>query len=103
MGHGHGEPFEVPHYSIYNNYRQFPHIAEHERRLARLGLKDNFIRNYAFKFDPKNKLIKKELSFFGLLMRQGLFTGLGIGIGIIAIEEGYSYFRYGYTSWNPEH
>ncbi|KAK6051900.1 hypothetical protein COOONC_10595 [Cooperia oncophora] len=51
MGHGHQEPFKIPHYSIYNNYREFPELAAHEKRLAQIGLKDNWIRNYTFLFD----------------------------------------------------
>lgn len=50
-GHGSHEPFEVPHYSKYNNYKQSPELAEHEKRLARLGLKDPWIRNIACNFE----------------------------------------------------
>lgn len=43
-GHGHHEPFKVPHYTVYNNYRQCPELLAHEERLGRLGLKDPWIR-----------------------------------------------------------
>ncbi|ETN74108.1 hypothetical protein NECAME_04137 [Necator americanus] len=45
MGGGHHEPFQIPNYSIYNNYRQFPELAAHEKRLAQIGLKDPWIRS----------------------------------------------------------
>lgn len=64
MGHGHEEPFKVPHYSIYNDWRSYPHLAAHEKRLERLGLKDNWIRNYCFKFDPKHKMICGQWAYF---------------------------------------
>ena len=45
MGGGHHEePFKIPNYSIYNNYRAFPQLAAHEKRLAQIGLKDPWIR-----------------------------------------------------------
>lgn len=44
MGGGHHEPFKVPDWKIYNNYRAFPELVEHERRLAMMGLKDPWIR-----------------------------------------------------------
>lgn len=43
MGGGH-EPHKVPDYKMYNNYRAFPQLAAHEKRLAQLGLKDPWIR-----------------------------------------------------------
>ncbi|RCN46369.1 hypothetical protein ANCCAN_07547 [Ancylostoma caninum] len=44
MGHGHHEPFQIPKYTIYDNYKQFPELAAHEKRLAQIGLKDPWIR-----------------------------------------------------------
>ncbi|EYB88921.1 hypothetical protein Y032_0239g3309 [Ancylostoma ceylanicum] len=48
MGHGHHEPFQIPNYTIYNNYRQFPELAAHEKRLAQIGLKDPWISAGSF-------------------------------------------------------
>lgn len=44
MGGGHHEKLDVPHYSVYNNYRKFPELAAHEDKLKRLGLRDPWIR-----------------------------------------------------------
>lgn len=44
MGHGHHEPFTIPKYTIYNNYREFPELLAHEKRLGQIGLKDPWIR-----------------------------------------------------------
>jgi hypothetical protein len=53
LGGHHEEPYEVPHYTTYNDYKKCPELVAHEERLARLGLKDPWIRNYAHNFDPK--------------------------------------------------
>lgn len=45
MGGGHHDVgIKVPHYSKYNNWQECPHLVEHQKRLARVGLKDPFIR-----------------------------------------------------------
>ncbi|KAI6183416.1 Complex I-B12 [Aphelenchoides bicaudatus] len=103
MGGGHHhEPFEVPHPSVYNNYRKCPQLAAHEDRLARLGLKDPWIRNYVFVFDNK---VPKHGPFARMwyVLKPGFRIGLGMAVGLIAIEESYSYFKHGHTSWNAHH
>ena len=42
MGGGHLP--QVPDHRIYDNWREFPELAQHERRLQSLGLKDPWIR-----------------------------------------------------------
>lgn len=42
MGHDHGP--KIPSYTIYDNYREIPKLRAHEERLARIGLKDPWIR-----------------------------------------------------------
>lgn len=49
MGGGHHEQFKVPHYSIYNNFRQFPELAEHERRLGQV-LSSYNLKNFVHSF-----------------------------------------------------
>lgn len=44
MGHDHHEPFKVPHYSEYNHWRSIPELANYNKRLERVGLKDPWIR-----------------------------------------------------------
>lgn len=49
MGGGHHhEPFNIPKYTIYNDYQKFPELLAHEKRLAQLGLKDPWIRFDSF-------------------------------------------------------
>ncbi|VDL63230.1 unnamed protein product [Nippostrongylus brasiliensis] len=64
MGHGHHEPFKIPHYSIYNNYKAFPELANHEKRLAQIGLKDNWIRNYVYLFDKEMPHVRGQWNHF---------------------------------------
>uniref|UniRef100_A0A915PD66 Uncharacterized protein n=1 Tax=Setaria digitata TaxID=48799 RepID=A0A915PD66_9BILA len=42
MGHDHGP--KIPPYTTYDNYREIPQLRAHEERLARIGLKDPWIR-----------------------------------------------------------
>lgn len=42
MGHDHGP--KIPSYTFYDNYREIPKLRAHEERLARIGLKDPWIR-----------------------------------------------------------
>ncbi|EJW70175.1 hypothetical protein WUBG_18920 [Wuchereria bancrofti] len=42
MGHDHGP--KIPSYTVYDNYREIPKLRAHEERLARIGLKDPWIR-----------------------------------------------------------
>jgi len=52
MGGG-GEPFQIPDYKIYSNKAdKIPELAKHQQRLAALGLKDPWIRNEVWKFQP---------------------------------------------------
>jgi hypothetical protein len=44
-GHHHHEPFVVPDYKKYDNWRQYAKLVEHQERLAAHGLKpDPWIR-----------------------------------------------------------
>lgn len=43
MGHGHGEPYKVPHPSIYK-IDNIPKLVEVQESLARQGLKDPWLR-----------------------------------------------------------
>lgn len=42
--HGHHEPFEVPHYTKYNDWTVSPELVAHQHRLRVIGLKDPWIR-----------------------------------------------------------
>uniref|UniRef100_A0A0K0DPS4 NADH dehydrogenase [ubiquinone] 1 beta subcomplex subunit 3 n=1 Tax=Angiostrongylus cantonensis TaxID=6313 RepID=A0A0K0DPS4_ANGCA len=103
MGHDHHEPFKIPHYSIYNNYQQFPELANHEKRLAQIGLKDPWIRNYVYLYDREYPHVRGKWNHFKRLILPGWKAGVGIAFALIAVEEGYQYARYGTTSWDSHH
>lgn len=44
MGHVHGP--KIPSYTTYDNWRDIPKLKAHEERLARIGLKDPWIRYF---------------------------------------------------------
>uniref|UniRef100_A0A915L185 NADH dehydrogenase [ubiquinone] 1 beta subcomplex subunit 3 n=1 Tax=Romanomermis culicivorax TaxID=13658 RepID=A0A915L185_ROMCU len=99
MGYGHHlEPFTVPDYRIYNKYKHIPDLANHERRLAQMGLKDPWIRNYVYHFDARN-LKPSRVPFVTLLA--GFWVGVGYGFVGISLTEIYKkyymkpYYLYG--------
>ncbi|KAI6206414.1 Complex I-B12 [Aphelenchoides besseyi] len=102
MGHGHHEPFEVPHYSVYNKWQISEPLVEHQKRLNRLGLKDPWIRNVFFAYNPKYPRPNRFLHMWRVC-RSGLVPGLSIAAFVIALEEGYSYYKHGHTSWGGGH
>ncbi|KAI6242249.1 Complex I-B12 [Aphelenchoides fujianensis] len=102
MGHGHHEPFEVPHYSVYNNWQTSPELLAHQKRLGRLGLKDPWIRNTFFVYDPKLPRVNRFQHMWHV-MRPGFKPGLAMAAFVIACEEGYSLLKHGHTSWGGHH
>uniref|UniRef100_A0A914ZF53 NADH dehydrogenase [ubiquinone] 1 beta subcomplex subunit 3 n=1 Tax=Parascaris univalens TaxID=6257 RepID=A0A914ZF53_PARUN len=103
MGHGHQEPFKIPNYTIYNNYRDFPELAAHEQRLAQIGLKDPWIRNYVYLYDKNYPHVEGQWPHFKKLILRGWKGGVLFAATVIAAEEGYSYYKYGHTSWDAHH
>ncbi|KAE9548375.1 hypothetical protein FO519_008413 [Halicephalobus sp. NKZ332] len=101
MGHGHHDDFKIPHYSTYNNYRELPALRNHENRLARLGLKDPWIRNYAFMFQGRHTVT--QWAHFKHLMSWGFKPGVAAAVVLIGLEEAYSYMKHGHTSWAASH
>uniref|UniRef100_A0A0N5BMR0 NADH dehydrogenase [ubiquinone] 1 beta subcomplex subunit 3 n=1 Tax=Strongyloides papillosus TaxID=174720 RepID=A0A0N5BMR0_STREA len=101
---GHHEDIKIPHPSAYSNYRQYPQLVAHEKRLGRLGLSDPWIRNIAFNYsDPNSAAVKGGFNHFKVLIRSGFKPGLVAAVTLIAIEEGYSYLKHGHTSWDSHH
>ncbi|CAJ0585908.1 unnamed protein product, partial [Mesorhabditis spiculigera] len=105
MGGGHHahEPFKIPHYSIYNNYRDFPELAAHEKRLAQVGLKDPWIRNYVYLFDRNYPKVYGQWAHFKKLILPGWKYGVGAAAALIVVEEIYSLSTKGHTSWAGHH
>uniref|UniRef100_A0AC34QG31 NADH dehydrogenase [ubiquinone] 1 beta subcomplex subunit 3 n=1 Tax=Panagrolaimus sp. JU765 TaxID=591449 RepID=A0AC34QG31_9BILA len=100
MGHGHHEP-HIPHYTSYSNYKELPALRAHELRLARLGLKDPWIRNYAYMFTKPYQVTQWQ--HFKKLMSFGFKPGVAAAFALIAIEETYSLMKNGHTSWGGGH
>uniref|UniRef100_A0A0N4ZV20 NADH dehydrogenase [ubiquinone] 1 beta subcomplex subunit 3 n=1 Tax=Parastrongyloides trichosuri TaxID=131310 RepID=A0A0N4ZV20_PARTI len=104
MGGGHHEDLKIPHASAYSNYRQYPELANLEKRLSHLGLRDPWIRNYVYLYNnPNTAHARGQFQHFKLLMRSGFKPGVALAAAVIAIEEGYSYIKHGHTSWNSHH
>ncbi|CAH1992320.1 unnamed protein product [Acanthoscelides obtectus] len=51
-GHGHEEPFQVPDYRIYK-VEDVPELMATKRALQSLGLKDPWLRNEVWRYNPK--------------------------------------------------
>ncbi|MFH4974404.1 hypothetical protein AB6A40_001113 [Gnathostoma spinigerum] len=100
---GHGESFKIPHYSVYNNYRDYPQLLEHEKRLAQIKLKDPWIRNYVFLFEKDRPPVIGQWNHFKRLMLIGWKGGVAAAVALIACEEGYMYWKHGHTSWTSQH
>uniref|UniRef100_A0A914DQK4 NADH dehydrogenase [ubiquinone] 1 beta subcomplex subunit 3 n=1 Tax=Acrobeloides nanus TaxID=290746 RepID=A0A914DQK4_9BILA len=103
MGGGHHEPFKVPDYKIYSNYKAFPQLSAYEKRLSRLGLKDPWIRNYVWLFDRRFENVQGILTTTKNLLKVGIKPGLIAAVTVIAIEEIYSKVKHGHTSWGKTH
>ncbi|CAI2341723.1 unnamed protein product [Caenorhabditis sp. 36 PRJEB53466] len=103
MGGGHHEPFKIPNFSIYNNYRDFPQLAQHEKRLAQIGLKDPWIRNYVYLYDRKYPHVVGQWAHFKKLILPGWKAGVAFTAALILVEEAYQYKTHGTTSWDGHH
>ncbi|TKR95518.1 hypothetical protein L596_009678 [Steinernema carpocapsae] len=103
MGHGHHEPFEVPKYTVYGNYQEFPELAAHQRRLQKIGLKDPWIRNYTYLYDRQYPHVKGQWAHFKDIILRGWKPGVAVAAGLIAVEEAYSFVKHGHTSWASHH
>ncbi|VDO22918.1 NADH-ubiquinone oxidoreductase B12 subunit, putative [Brugia malayi] len=99
MGHDHGP--KIPSYTVYDNYREIPKLRAHEERLARIGLKDPWIRNYSYLF--MGRFAGDSWGSFKYMIRAGWKLGCGVAAAVIAVEESYMYWKYGHTHWGKEH
>uniref|UniRef100_A0A914HWP3 NADH dehydrogenase [ubiquinone] 1 beta subcomplex subunit 3 n=1 Tax=Globodera rostochiensis TaxID=31243 RepID=A0A914HWP3_GLORO len=104
MGHGNGDPFKVPHWSVYNDWQRSPHLVAYAKRLERMGLKDPWIRNIYWMYNPEfpNKAYTKEYTPGKLawkILKPGFKQGLALAVVVLVAEEAYSKLKYGHTSW----
>jgi len=103
MGGGHHEPYEVPHHTIYDNWKRCPELVEYDGKLQRIGLSDPWIRNYVVNYDLKYGIAHKTYHRIWQIMSPGMKTGFFLTCLVVGLEESYTYFKYGYTSWQKEH
>nr|CAD2204428.1 unnamed protein product [Meloidogyne enterolobii] len=104
MGGEHHEPYKIPHWTTHSNWRSSPDLLDYHNRLARLGLKDPWIRNFWPTFDPSKTGYRKRgrrwlLFWAWKKMAIGIKPGFAIAGSVVAMEELYSKLVYGHTSW----
>ncbi|XP_044264121.1 NADH dehydrogenase [ubiquinone] 1 beta subcomplex subunit 3 [Tribolium madens] len=81
-GHGHGhEPYTVPDYKIYK-VEDVPELMSTKRALACQGLKDPWLRNEVWRYNPKE--FGTEKSRFRLFFYRGFRTGFAAFLITIA-------------------
>ncbi|PAV56750.1 hypothetical protein WR25_05011 [Diploscapter pachys] len=105
MGGGHHshEPFVIPKPEIYDNFREFPQLKAHEERLAKLKLRDPWIKNYVFLFDKDRPHVVGQVAHLRRLLMPGFKWGVGFSAALIFCEEIYSLATKGHTSWAGHH
>lgn len=86
-GHGHGhEPYTVPDYRIYK-VSDVPKLQNIQNALASQGLKDPWLRNEVWRYNPKE--FGTEAGNLRLIFGRGLKLGLGAFILTIVGTEIY--------------
>ncbi|CAL8097431.1 unnamed protein product [Orchesella dallaii] len=83
-GGGHHHTPKVPDYKIYK-VEDIPELMGVKRALAAKGLKDPWLRNEVWKYDPKIKGTMRQTlrSTFG----RGMAVGLGLAVVTTIIEK----------------
>ncbi|KAK0085968.1 hypothetical protein PV325_004164 [Microctonus aethiopoides] len=95
-GHGHEPPYKVPspdHYKL----EDAPELLKYQQKLAKIGLKDPWIRNHIWRYDKKYGTITSR--WFWLMIR-GVPTGLAAFGLTLAIENA---LGIDYHPWLHEH
>ncbi|XP_056632658.1 NADH dehydrogenase [ubiquinone] 1 beta subcomplex subunit 3 [Diorhabda sublineata] len=72
--HGHEPPYKIPDYRIYK-VKDVPELVETERALVSLGLKDPWLRNEVWRYNPKE--FGTESTRFKSLFFRGFKLGFG--------------------------
>ncbi|XP_050499308.1 NADH dehydrogenase [ubiquinone] 1 beta subcomplex subunit 3 [Diabrotica virgifera virgifera] len=84
-GHGHGPPYTVPDYRIYK-VKDVPELLATERALSAHGLKDPWLRNEVWRYNPKefgtHSSRLNTLVFRGFKLGFGAFVATVIGTAI---------------------
>lgn len=76
--HGHGEPYTVPDYKIYK-VENVPKLLQIQQALAARGLKDPWLRNEVWRYNPKH------FGTEGQALRLIFFRGFKYGFGAFVL------------------
>uniref|UniRef100_A0A6V7M6C2 NADH dehydrogenase [ubiquinone] 1 beta subcomplex subunit 3 n=1 Tax=Bracon brevicornis TaxID=1563983 RepID=A0A6V7M6C2_9HYME len=94
--HHHGPPYKVPSASIYK-LEDAPPLMELQKKLAKKGLRDPWLRNHVWKYQKKFGTVYSRL--FWMLMR-GVPTG-AVAFGLtLAVENA---LGIDYHPWHHHH
>ncbi|GJQ78292.1 hypothetical protein Trydic_g22133 [Trypoxylus dichotomus] len=77
-GHGHGEPYKVPDYRIYK-VEDIPQLVATKRALAAQGLRDPWLRNEVWRYNPK------EFGTETSRLKKALFRGFRVGFAAFVV------------------
>lgn len=81
-GHGHEPPYKIPDASIYK-VENIPILVKLQEKLAKKGLKDPWIRNYAWRYSFPGSPRVRTLNF--------IFRGYKVGIPLFLLTIGTEY------------
>lgn len=81
--HGHGEPYKIPNHCIYK-VENIPKLLEVQQALARQGLRDPWLRNEVWRYQPE--LFGTHLGRARQFFLRGFPYGFGAFIITIAAE-----------------
>ncbi|KAJ2938969.1 hypothetical protein O0L34_g3416 [Tuta absoluta] len=84
-GHGHEPPFEVPHYSKFK-IDGIKQLEDLERALSRRGLKDPWIRNEAWRYDPG---FGTRLARARVLFTRGMPLGILLAGAVVGLDKAF--------------
>ncbi|RNA14516.1 NADH dehydrogenase [ubiquinone] 1 beta subcomplex subunit 3 [Brachionus plicatilis] len=85
-GH-HVEDFKAPDWRKFQ-VKNAPELVKVEQKLASLGLKDPWLRNEVWRYDPQFGAIPKR-TFMLKNAATGLKLGFALAVGVILLETGY--------------
>ncbi|KRX22093.1 hypothetical protein T07_12163 [Trichinella nelsoni] len=75
---GHHEPFNVPNYKFFQKLETNAEFERYQQRLAKFGLKDPWLKNYAYLFDKKAFTTWQK-------MKCTVFSGFWVGLAYAAV------------------
>lgn len=89
---GHGDKWKIPSPDIYK-IENYPELKKFQERLAKEGLKDPWLRNYAWRFQPFFQTFGQRAAL--------LLTGWKIGVPLFLLHISFDHF-WGYAKKGHE-